>query len=81
MQSKRKRGPLDGSRLEPHTEGPVQERAAEADIASTKATIYTDKFGRKLSAAVLQNWSPCALEALEVRPLEAGGRDHDQAYR
>lgn len=68
---KRKRRPLlEGAVPKYNTDQPAQDRSARLDIASTAAVVYVDKFGRHLSAAVLRNWSPRALEALQVRPLD-----------
>jgi hypothetical protein len=67
---KGRRRPGGERRLKSHTDRPVQDRSVHPDITSAAAVVYVDKFGRRLSAAVLTNWSPRALEALQVRPLD-----------
>jgi hypothetical protein len=38
-----------------------------------KTQVFVDRFGHHHSEAILKNWSPAAIKALGIRPVEEGG--------
>jgi hypothetical protein len=45
-----------------------------SDINRTETVqVFIEKFGHRHTDAVLRNWSPAALRAMGIRPIEEGG--------